>query len=227
MTRHAAIFASALLIASTASAQQPDSAGPTRPLMTIADLETNRTGWVPPPRLGSTLAEMLTDRLVASGKFRIVDRASIADDVGAIPSGMLRDRARDAGVAYILVGAVTRFSNEKHQSGGGGFLPIPFAGLFHKTKVESVIGLVLRVIDVRTGEVVATASAEGGSSDSHTSGGGLAVVGHVPLPIGGAGGSSATGVQDRLLDVAAQDAVGQAANQIIAAAERIGRDGGK
>src|ERR1039457_6036796 len=101
MTRHALIVTSALLIASAARAQAPDPVPAARPLMTIANMDTNRTGWVPPPGLGSTLAELLTDRLVASGRFRIVDRTAIVDDgAAAIPLAVLRDRAREAGVAY-------------------------------------------------------------------------------------------------------------------------------
>lgn len=56
---------------------------------------------------------------------------------------------------------MTRFCLERHSSTGGGIVPLPFiGGLIHKSKTETVIGLTLRVIDVRTGEVVATATAE-------------------------------------------------------------------
>src|SRR5579871_2159236 len=163
MKRYAFITV-ALLLASTAAAHDE------RPRLTIADFDTNRTGWMPPPHIGTTLADLLTDRLVTSGRFRIIDRSAIDTDSSVSEARSFRDRARDAGVDLIVVGAVTRFSTEHHQSNFGGFLPIPFAGaLFHKTKTESVIGVVLKVIDTRTGEVIATATGEGGGSDSHTS----------------------------------------------------------
>lgn len=38
------------------------------------DLASRRPGWMPPPRLGETLAELLTARLTADGA-RVVDRS--------------------------------------------------------------------------------------------------------------------------------------------------------
>jgi len=198
---------------------------PARPTMTIADFETDRTGWMPPPRLGVTLAELLTDRLVASGQYRMMDRrwiVSAPDDRGQVPFAALIERAASAGVDYLIAGSVTRLSIEEHSSTGGGVLPVPIiGGLFHKHKTESVIGLAIRVIDVRTGEIVATSTAEKGASQQDSSGGGFAVVGHVPLPVGGGAGSSTTGFHDRLLDEAMQEAVTAAAERIVAAAPRL------
>jgi curli biogenesis system outer membrane secretion channel CsgG len=128
---------------------------------------------------------------------------------------VLRDRATAAGGDYLIVGAVTRFSTERQRKTGVGLLPVPVVGgLIRKNKVEFVIGLTLRVIDVRTGEVVATAATEGGAATQNTSSAGLAVVG-LPVPIVGGGGSSATGVQDRLLDAAIVQAIDAAAEKII------------
>jgi curli biogenesis system outer membrane secretion channel CsgG len=185
----------------------------------VADLDTDRTGWVPSPRLGATLAELLTDRLVSSGHYRLLDRetvAALAGNRGAVPFAVLRDRAAAAGGDYLIVGAVTRFSTERQRKTGVGLLPVPIVGgLVRKNKVEFVIGLTLRVVDVRTGEVVATAATEGGAATQNSSGAGIAVVG-LPVPIGGGGGSSATGVQDRLLDAAIAQAIDAAAEKIIA-----------
>jgi curli biogenesis system outer membrane secretion channel CsgG len=173
---------------------------------------------VPSPRLGATLAELLTDRLVSSGHYRLLDRetvAALAGNRGPVPFSVLRDRAAAAGGDYLIVGAVTRFSTERQRKTGVGLLPVPVVGgLVRKNKVEFVIGLTLRVIDVRTGEVVATAATEGGAATQNSSTAGIAVVG-LPVPIGGGGGSSATGVQDRLLDAAIAQAIDAAAEKII------------
>jgi curli biogenesis system outer membrane secretion channel CsgG len=95
-------------------------------------------------------------------------------------------------------------------------------GLVRKQTTETVIGLSVRVIDARTGEIVSAATAEGGGVQRKTSGGGLALVGKVPL-IGGSR-SSATGIQDRLLDEAVQQAIGAAAAEIAAIVRPHGRD---
>jgi curli biogenesis system outer membrane secretion channel CsgG len=216
-----------LLATSPARAQDTTRADaplpPARPTLTVADFVTDRTGWMPPPHLGETLAELLTDRLVAAGPYRMVDREwliSAVDDRSRIPFPALLERAASSGVDYLIAGSVTRLSIEKKSSTGGGLLSLPIVGaIIKKNQTESVIGLTIRVIDVRTGEVVATSTAESGASQQTSSGGGVAIIGHVPL-IGGKG-SSVTGFQDRLLDTAAQQAITAAAEKIVAAAPRL------
>ena len=215
----------ALLSAAPAKAQE--STPPQRPTLTVADFETDRTGWMPPPRLGTTLAEQLTDRLVTAGAYRVMDRAWLASPTGEsgfIPLPVLIERAQSNGVDYLVVGSVTRLSIEKNSSTRGGIVPIPFVGgMFNKKKTESVIGLTIRLIDVRTGEVLATSVAQGDAMHQTKSGGGIAFVGHVPIVAGAGGGSSTTGYLDRLLDVAVQEAVTAAAARLVAAAPQLRR----
>jgi curli biogenesis system outer membrane secretion channel CsgG len=192
-----------------------------RPTITIAGFDTERTAWMPPPGLGETLAELLTERLVASGSLRVVDRIWLgpSTDRTMLPFESLLDRATAAGVDYIVLGAVTQLSIERKSSAGGGLIPIPLAGgLFSKRKTASVLGLALRVIDVRTGEVVATSTAQSGAERRTSAGGGL-LVAHLPLVAGA--GSSTTGVHDRLLAETMAQAVAAAADQIVAAAPRL------
>jgi curli biogenesis system outer membrane secretion channel CsgG len=217
-----------LMWTSAARAQEPTSPSP-RPSLTVANFDTDRTGWMPPPHLGETLAELLTDRLVGPGPYRIVDRqwlVTAQDDPRRVPFDALLDRAAGAGVDYLSAGAGTRLSIERQSTTGAGVLPLPFAGgLVRKHKTESVIGLTIRVIDVRTGEVVATSTSSSGASQQNSAGGGIAIIGHVPL-IGG-GGSSVTGFQDRLLDTAVQQAITAAADKILAAAPRLVHGAGR
>lgn len=215
----AALISATSLCTTAALAQEQTTV---RPTMAVADFETDRTGWMPPPRLGTTIAEMLTDRLVTAGQVRMIDRVWLTGDIGGAPVSLAKliDRARDVGVQFLVAGSVTRLSIEKRSSGAGGLVPLPVVGgLFHKNKTESVIGLTVRVVDVRTGEVVATAAAEKGASQRNVAGGGLLVVGHVPIVAGG--GSSATGFQDRLLDTALQDAVALTGDELIARLSRL------
>jgi curli biogenesis system outer membrane secretion channel CsgG len=228
MTRSSACLIPVVLALLTPPAwAQAASAPAARPSLTVADFDTDRTGWMPPPRLGTTLAELLTDRLVASGQYKMTDREwliAAPDNQARIPLAQLVERASAAGVDYLIVGSVTRLSIEKHSSTGAGGVPLPFIGGFlHKNTTESVIGLTIRVIDVRTGEVVATSTAEKGASQKNSSGGGIAVVGHIPIAAGG--GTSASGFQDRLLDTAVQQAVTDAADRLLAAASRLSHAG--
>jgi len=213
------MFIATMTIGATpALAQEPIAPPAARPTLTVMSFDTDRSGWIPPPHLGETLAELLTDQLVAAGRFRLVDRSWLtpADGRSRLPFDEFCDRAERAGVDYVIAGAVTRFSTEKRSSTGGGVLPLPFiGGLIRKHKTESIVGLTLRIIDVRSGEVIATATAESGASADTKSGGGLAVVGKVPV-IGGKS-SSASGVLDGLVDEAVQQAVTAAAEQIRAA----------
>ena len=198
-----------------------------RPTLTVADFETDRTGWMPPPRLGATLAEQLTDRLVTAGAYRVMDRAwltSSTSESGFIPLPVLIERAQGHGVDYLVVGSVTRLSIEKNSSTRGGIVPIPFVGgLFTKKRTESAIGLTIRLIDVRTGEVVATSVTQGDATHQTKAGGGIVVVGPVPIVGGAGGGGSTTGHLDRLLDTAVQKAVTAAAARLVAAAPQLSR----
>ena len=217
-----------LVLVTTLSSMPARASEPApRPTLTVADFETDRTGWMPPPRLGTTLAEQLTDRLVTAGASRVMDRAwlaSPAGESGFIPLPVLIERAQSHGVDYLVVGSVTRLSIEKNSSTRGGIVPIPFVGgMFNKKKTESVIGLTIRLVDVRTGEVLATSVAQGDAMHQAKSGGGIAIVGPVPIVAGVGGANSATGYLDRLLDVAVQEAVTAAAARLVAAAPQLRR----
>ena len=215
----------AILLLPVAARAQDASPPSPRPTVTVVDFETDRTGWMPPPRLGSTLAEQLTDRLVTAGAYRVIDRTWLTSSApGAVALPVLVERAQSHGVDYLVVGSVTRLSIEKQSSTRGGIVPIPLVGgLVNKKKTESVIGLTIRVIDVRTGEVMATSVAQGDAAHQTKSGGGIAIVGHVPIVGGAGGGSSTTGYLDRLLDTAVRQAVSTAAAQLVAAAPQLSR----
>ena len=196
-----------------------------RPTIAVVALDTTRTGWMPPPGFGETVAELLTDRLIAASAFRIIDSSIVTipgEDPGRIPVSVLMERAGNAGVQFLVLGAVTRLSMEQRSSSGGGILPIPFVGgLINKKKTDSIVGLTIRMIDVRTGEIITTATAQGDASGKTSSGGGLAVITHVPLVAGKH--SSATGIQDGLLASAVGQAVTAAAGQLVAVAPRLNR----
>jgi curli biogenesis system outer membrane secretion channel CsgG len=180
---------------------------------------------MPPPRLGETLSELLAAELAAGAGVRVIDRSWLPASSGRSDETRERlfERVTAGGVDYVVLGSVTRLSIEKHSSSRAGLLPVPVAaGLLRKQKTEAVIGISVRVVEVRTGQIVGTATSQGGGSAQKTSGGGLAVIGKLPL-VGGSR-SSATGFQDRLLDEAVHEAISLAAAEIAAVARRIGRE---
>ena len=126
--------------------------------------------------------------------------------------------------SYLVLGAVTRLSMEHRTSTGGGVVPIPIVGgLIKKKKTDSILGLTIRMVDVRTGEIITTTTVEGSSSGNTSSGGGVAAF--VNLPFVAGKHSSATGIQDGLLANAVGEAVAAVAEHLKAAAPRLIADG--
>jgi curli biogenesis system outer membrane secretion channel CsgG len=190
----------------------------------VLDFETGRTGWVPPPQLGATLADLLGEKLVASGEYRVFDRQWLADPslAGRVPPlPQLRDHALLAGVDYLVVGSVMRFSNETKNRTLGGVGLVPLGVGSRKQENDAVIGLTIRVIDARTGELVSSTTSQGKATRKKRSLGLLSlIVGHA-----GAGGfsTSATGSREAMLDEALQQAVEQAGASLARAAAQIRR----
>ena len=96
-----------------------------RPIVTVVPFDTRRTSWVPPPGAGNTIAELLGQRLVESGHYKLLDWQLLAPAAAPVePSDSIAragERARSAGVDYLVVGSVSRYSKEqKRRSGGGG-----------------------------------------------------------------------------------------------------------
>ena len=112
-----------------AAAQRPDSAPSLagRPTLAIAEFDT--TDRVDAAAAPITRAELLADRLVGSGQFRVMETEWLVEPGEGrprLPSAVLRERAERAGIEYLVLGSVTRFSNDKKQHGlGGGGLVAP------------------------------------------------------------------------------------------------------
>jgi len=192
-----------------------------RPTICIVAFDTDRTGWVPPPHFGETVADLLASRLVDLGAFRVFDRSLLP---GPGQPGVrasfeaIRELARQSGVDFVVLGAVTRFSNEKNHKRGG-LLGIPFLGGMSKNTQASALGLSLRVVNVRTGEIVTATIAEGAASKgSRTILAGGIVKG---LPVGGGFSSGSTGSLDRLVADALAGAIEHAATTLTNAAAKF------
>jgi curli biogenesis system outer membrane secretion channel CsgG len=134
---------------------------------------------------GRDLADMLTNELQATGKFKLVEReklTAILDeqdlaDSGRVKKGTGAKIGKLTGAKYIITGSLSAYEENVQGTGGG----LSFRGISVGGKKESAyLAVDLRVIDTTTGEVEFVRTVEGRSS-----GGGL----NVGLYRGGFGGN--------------------------------------
>lgn len=121
----------------------------------------NQTGWWG-RELGNSAASQLTTKLVGSGEFTVVERQrvdAIYDELatgqsGAVTPDQAVEIGKMLGVEYLVTGQFTHF-NITSQSVGLSSFGVGAT----RTTAESAMDV--RVISVRTGEIVAATSAEG------------------------------------------------------------------
>ncbi len=118
-----------------------------------------------PAQLGTGIADMLIEKLLATGQFRLIERKSTVAGSGA---------------QFIVTGSVTRFGFEERNVGGL-LATVATMGMVGYKQHKTEVALTARVINAATGEIVASMSADGASGK----GGGLRVFG---LGSNGAGG---------------------------------------
>jgi curli biogenesis system outer membrane secretion channel CsgG len=211
-----------LILAAFAATAPAAAAQDQRPVFAVVDFESTPSGsTIPPPHLGSAAAQLLVDHLVAAGHYRIVDgrwlqpRAWNADPGTA--AFELRANAQDAGVDYLVFGAITRFSTENRQrSAGGAGFRLPFLGGYRRESNELVVSMSVSVVDVRTGEVVGSTMGTGTGSRRKIAAGALAAV-------SGGVTSGSSGSRDAQLDEAIRQAAAAAASGVLKVASRISK----
>jgi curli biogenesis system outer membrane secretion channel CsgG len=195
------------------------------PRVAIADFEVTPSGsMLPPPQLGVTLAQLMLHRLVAATQFHVYDpqflRAAGSASRSRQAEAALRADAREAGVDYLVLGAVTQFSMEQKQRGfgGGGLIHhLPIGGLGGRQTSNLCLSIVVRVVDVRTGEIVTTATGIGDGKRSRVTAGALAAA----LPIIGGFSRGSSNARDAQLAEATRQAVDAAATGLVSAASRL------
>ena len=199
------------VIVATAAAAQEASA---RPAIAIADVAVSQGGWtLPPPQISATIVELMTSELVTSQRFHVYDGQWLVpeSEVGHPNLERLRAAAAERHVDYVVLGTLTAFSNEQQHRKIGGFFPKPFiAGGLSKNKSVLHVGLTLRIVDVRTGEIYSSVNGDG-IGIRHSSGLGALGVVH-GLPVGAlVSAARASHSRDAMLDEAVRNAVHQAA----------------
>ena len=124
------------------------------------------------------------------------------------------------GNAHLVLGSVTQFSMEQKQRGFGGGGPIhglPIGALGGRQTSSLCLSIVVRVVDVRTGELVTTATGIGDGRRSRVTAGVLAAV----LPGVGGFTRGSTNARDAQLAEAMRQAVDAASSGLVIAAPRL------
>ena len=147
--------------------QAPKAADGLRKVVAVARFE-NRANYEGRVALNDALADQLTDALIRSGQFTVLERQTVSDvmqeqDFANSGRVMKRESARTGRIvaAQILIkGTITEFEGSASTQKRGvkvGFMR------FGKRSSNAHIGLMIRLIDSTTGEVLDSQRVEGSS----------------------------------------------------------------
>jgi curli biogenesis system outer membrane secretion channel CsgG len=142
----------------------------TRAAVAVMDFEYGSIdNWWGQYDIGKGMSDQVVDALVNDGSFRVIERKQLdtvlaeqdfAQSNRADPSAAtLAKIGKIKGVKYIISGSITKFATESR----GGAVRIKGIGLGGK-KAKSEVNLTARVIDVTSGEIVASVKGHGESS---------------------------------------------------------------
>ncbi|HYA96968.1 MAG TPA: CsgG/HfaB family protein [Methylomirabilota bacterium] len=222
-------FAAVLLLAAAVCTAQnaPTSAPKKRVAVMNFDYGTVRSAvaaiWGTDQDVGKGIADMLVQKLLEDGKFRVFERKALdkliteqnfsnsdrADPATAAKLGKL------AGVEAIIIGSITQFGRDDKKTGVGGFGGAAgrfgLGGVQHK-EAKAVCAITARLVDTTTGEILASVTGTGESKRSGTS---LVGAGGGPGGFGGGGlDMSSSNFQQTILGEAVTAAVASTASQL-------------
>lgn len=144
--------------------------GPKKIIAVTKFKSTSGIGW----DTGEALGAILSDSLMKTNRFEVVERAEVDDIIGEQDLGA-EGRTTIAtapkvgqmlGASLLVMGAVTQFEQNASSGGGGIGIPIPYVGSARLggAKVTAYVKINLRLVDTTTGKIVATANADGTAS---------------------------------------------------------------
>ena len=170
--------------------------------------------------IGKGISDMLIDRLTNDGKYRVIERNAL-NKVLAEQNFSNSNRADNStaakighvlGVDAIITGDITQFGRDDQNKNLGGVLgkwDKYGLGNVNTQKSKAVVAITARMIDVNTGEILASVSGKGESTRSGTNllgaGGGGGTYG------GGAGGMNSSNFAQTIIGEAVTQAVTQLA----------------
>ena len=134
-----------------------------KPTIAVMKFE-NRAGFPLNWSLGDGMQEILVDRLLASGRYHVVERqeiSAIMDEHKFQQGGATRPQGKVASgrirnCQYLIKGAVTDFGHISTSTGAVTAWNWDFLGGSNK----AVMGIVLYVVDVESGEIIASENIE-------------------------------------------------------------------
>ena len=170
----AGLLAACAVIGLLGSAQA-QTAKPKRIQVAVMDFDFGTIeNWWGQYDIGKGMADQVVDALVNDGTFSVIERKKLdtllaeqdfAHSNRAEPSAAALSKiGKIKGVKYVIAGSITKFSTEKR----GGSVRIKGIGV-GGSKGKAQVNLTARVIDVTSGEIVASVKGEGISNK----GGGL------------------------------------------------------
>ena len=169
--------------------------------------------------VGKGIAELLVEKLVASGAYSVIERKELDKIVGEqnfsnserADASSAAKIARILGVDAIIIGSITTFGRDDKKTDVGGGALGGVTGRFgiggvRQSKSTAVCGITARMINTSTAEILASVTARGESSRSGT---GI-------LGSGGNYGNLAAGGLDMKSSNFANTVMGEAVNQSVA-----------
>ncbi len=160
--------------------------------------------------LGDGLADMLITALANTNCFKVVERIALEEIKEELELMGVRPQNTLKTADFIIVGAVTALEMKASGLGGGGLVvPLPFGlgAKFGKSKAH--IALDMRIVKVRTGEILAAKTVEGKSERWNV---GVAAGGLFRTTIGGAYFEA---VKNTPLEEATRDFIARAVTLIV------------
>ena len=224
----AAAAAAAVTLAFTSVAAQ--SSRPSVAVLSF-DYGSVQHWWDGNQDIGEGISDMLVDKLVDEGCFRMIERKKLSSLLAeqnfsnsqrADPSAKtLAAVGKVLGVQYLIVGSITKFGTENSSKsfGGGGFGSKFGLGSVGKAEGKANVAITARVIDVTTGEIMVGAKGDGTSKRS-----GLLLGGAAGGSGGGGGGMlnfSASDFKDTIMGEATESAVTMLTKELVAKKDRL------
>jgi curli biogenesis system outer membrane secretion channel CsgG len=153
------------LAALTATTSQMAGAATLKKIVAVSRFE-NKTAWRGQVSLDDGMADQLTDALMQSGQFIVMERQTIKDvmteqdfaNSGRVQKAQSAETGKLVSAQILVKGTVTEFENQSSGSANG----VGFAGFkIGNKREEAHVGLIIRLIDTTTGEVLASQRVEG------------------------------------------------------------------